>query len=310
MFYKDDQEIIIRQCDVLGKSSDVRANKWVYVSKDDKVRLRHTIEQKITRIIVENRYLCYFKNEEINFVSEVMNRVPMFCNFLTASAYKRILFVGHDDASKYFWFVNNKKFTGKRTLEDDFPPERSDEKYFPEMNTMFQFIPLLLEHLKYQTGGMYVMPTESRHHGIVQKLYYEMLLDGYLGVDRRFNAMTAKKQYKHGEGFNIEDHWDGIPFDAVVFLGVPSEKEFTLEDVRKEFKPYIKPDCHFVDFWYGNEESYSKRFINAGHNEIQAERSLGEVMAVRGAWDKKVKTNGRGAEYDLMKKWIKIYTND
>lgn len=309
MFYKDDQEIIIRQCLAVGKETDTRSSKWSYVSEKEKIDLRHCIEQKLDRIIEQGNHLCYYKNEEINFVSEIINRVPMFCNFLTASAYKRVLFVGHHEAGQYWWFVNNKKFTGKRTLEDDFPPERSNLRYFPEMNAMFQFIPIITEHLDYQIGGEYVVPNRSRHVGIMHPLYAEMLLDG----GNNFTPWYDHSQYKHGGSFTgVEEQWQAhqIQYDAVVFLGVPAEREFTLQDVRDQFSKYLKPGGHYVDFWYGNEESYSKRFIDAGENQLQAERSLGEVMSVRGAWDKQVRQSGRAAEYDLLRKWIKVYTND
>lgn len=307
MFFKDAQEIIIKYCSTFGVATDQRSSHWVYVSEDKKRELRHTLEYKLNRMLDEDRqHIVNYKNEEINFISEVMNRVPMLCNFLTASAYRRVLFVGHYDASQYHWFHNNKKWTPHRNWPHVWPKERSHLRYMPDFNVLSQFIPLLIEHLNYKITGQFVKPQDSRHTSNMHKLYDEMLIQS----GDHFTVFNSEKQYKHGMssselGLHTWD-FDGKLFDAVVFLGVPNKDEngFSVETLKETFGLWIHPDCHFVDFWLGDE---TNRFKDSENHEHQAERSLGEVMHVRGSWDPQIKRGGRGEEYDLLRKFIKVY---
>lgn len=306
MFFKDDPEIYVQKCREYGINTDTRSNLWKYINTVDKMGIRDMLENKLDEILGEGRFKANYKNPEINFISEVINRVPMYCNYLSCSNYRNILFVGHFVAgsSGRNWILNNKTIDPDTKFYDDFPPEKADKRYWHDPNIMFQFIPLIMQEYGHSLSGAYLQPNHNRWKGIMHRLYDDLF------DDRLVQKLNYKHQYKHGDTLSFDtDNWDGNLFDAVVFLGIPSGEGFDLESVKKGFSKYITDDCHFVDFWYGHDDEYDKRFIGGEDSRIDIERAITEVFYVRSSWDNNVRKRQMSWEYDHMKKMINIYTH-
>jgi len=239
---------------------------------------------------VNGKYLR-FRNAEMNVVEEAFSRAPMFCNALKFQGYKNILFVGHFNEGQTHWMLD--QFAGR--MVDLLPPERHEMQFFPDMNIIAQFIPMMMDIYKYDGDFSIVRPPESKHKGAMHNLYELQIFD---------HTLACSQQYKHGHSsWTLEGEHE--KFDAVVFLGVPMEDQqvgFEESQVREIFAPYCTPEFDMVDLyygapspvkWYNGEEKDSKTMVDT-------------AFATRSLWDSEMST-GRPEECDIMHSMVKVF---
>lgn len=300
MFYRDDQETIIRDTDQHGDAI------LTYVSHEDKLETYRYINSRLVNTIASEDLLIKYKNEQVHMVAEAMNRAPMYCNFLTSRGYNNILFVGHFDMAQYHWYLERDLLNPNTRMYDSFPPERSGDTYYPDINIILQFIPIFMKHWNYTPKVTIVRPPEPKYKGIIHHLYNLFRVSD--------NIVNSNKQYKHrvNHEFYLND-WDGVRFDAVVFAGVPMQNEtqsFQLEEVKSRFEPYVTSNCQYVDIWNNQGLDNNMRFFRARRHVMDTAKDLGNVFSARSTWDKSNRNRGYAEELNFLKRQIKVFSTD
>jgi len=268
-----------------------------FIGGHDKDRLWRRINRAIMENVRDNDLTLTYKDYYEHTVDEVINRVPMICNFISLRGYKKILFVGHYNAAQESWLVDPKIDRIPHTL----PKSRWDKNKIVDSNILLQFIPIIRKEMGYHEWDMHVVkPTESRHRKVMHSLYQRFELD----------ILNGGSQYKHGmTEFNVETPPDTL-YDAVLFAAVPksdSGVEFTYDDVKDVFGHLLTEDAEIIDMYYQSKDT--SKYIGADAKDIGTEMTM--VFSNRALWDDKFKDTTRGAmdgvEYKMLLDTIKVY---
>jgi hypothetical protein len=297
MFYRSIPETIFTV-----PSEDVSNVEAKYVTKKSKIdavgKLNYTIKTECER----NDYALDWESKEndINMVLEVYNRVPMFLNFLSLRGYKKVLFIGHFNASQKVWHHPNKSNRINHLLG----PERWYQNRSIDMNILLQFLPIVKMEYGYTNFDMHVVRPEDahfRHRHMMHSMYKRYGCDIIPGTD----------QYKHGDRLlSITPPQDTV-YDAVVFAGVPKDNEgveFTEESIRQMLSIYCKVGFDIIDLYYQEEDK--TKFIGKEKEDITPETT--QIFANRGLWDDKFSKYDpvtRQGENRIFTDMIKVYTD-
>ena len=265
-----------------------------FISSLRKEHLLRAITSIIKSVTVDSGKYLRYQNNEIHVIEEAFSRAPMFCNAIASRGYKNILFVGHYNDHQTHWMLD--KFAGR--MIDVFPPERDHMQYFPDMNIIAQFIPIIFSAYGYESSFSIARPPEPKHKGTMHDIYGKSVIFNH--------SLACSQQYKHGQtSWSLTG--DHEKFDAVVFLGVPMADQsvgFEEDQVREIFAPMCTEDFEMVDIYYGLPSSV--KWFNGEEKDNTTMVDL--AFSVRSGWDDDVKTGGgRPEEYDIMKKMISVF---
>jgi len=290
MFFNPLNETILKEIDASGNPV------YRYVLGDEKLHAARKLNSQINEDQNANSRYIRHANSKVNTIEEVLNRAPMYCNFLQGKGYKNILFVGHFNAGQTDWLLSD---FADRAI-DLLPPEREHLGYHVDPNIMLQFIPMIHTMWKYQASSSIVKPPESKHTAIMHSLY------NINGLSDKFRPSNS--QYRHAYPdwrLQMEDH--EAKYDAVVFLGCPKEEDngsFTEAEVRERFNQYCTNDFDIVDMYYNAGDA--QKFV--GSVKESNVESLARVFANRSQWDDEVQeTGGRPEEVNIMDRTISVY---
>jgi len=281
MFFKPQDETIL---------VDGKTQKYVLGSeKEEHARHANALLKQFT---TESGKYLRFKNHEVNVIEEAMSRAPMFCNALTSQGYKNILFVGHFNDGQTHWMLNQE--SGR--MIDLIPSERHMMEFFPDMNIVAQFIPLVMDTFGYECSFTVAHPPEMKHRGAMHRLYDLMGMGPHM--------QRCSNQYKHGHSsWTIEGEHE--KFDAVVFLGVPMQDQevgFEEDQVREIFAPMCTPEFDMVDIYYGAPSPV--KWVNG--EEKDSTTMVDTSFALRSSWDEEM-SSGRQEECDIMHSMVKVF---
>lgn len=263
-----------------------------YVLGSDKADHARHANALLKQFTTESGKYLRFKNHEVNVVEEALSRAPMFCNALTSQGYKNILFVGHFNDGQTHWMLNQE--SGR--MIDLIPAERHMMEFFPDMNIVAQFIPVVMDAFGYECSFTVAHPPEMKHRGAMHRLY-DMMGMG-------LHMQRCSNQYKHGHSsWSIEGEHE--KFDAVVFLGVPMQDQevgFEEDQVREIFAPMCTPEFDMVDIYYGAPSPV--KWFNG--EEKDSTTMVDTSFALRSSWDVEM-SEGRPEECDIMHSMVKVF---
>ena len=300
MFYRDDQETIISSVDQHGDAV------MTWVTQHHKLESFRFINSRIENAVRDQDIVLTYKNEWCHSVAETINRAPMYCNFLTSRGYQNILFVGHFWVGQYNWLHPRKEVDPTSGMLYPFPPERDNKPWYPDIDVITQFIPIIHRLWNYSPKITIVRPPEPRHKGVVHHLYNLFKVSE--------NLIESNKQYKHGEDtfelLNWEPQNSSDLFDAVVFAGVPmkdGDQSFQLSQLKEIFNPYVTSNCEYVDIYQNQGVDGDTRFFRNRDREQDVTGSLGAVITARAVWDRETRNQGRKEEYGFLKNQIRVF---
>ena len=293
MFYRAQNELIITS----GRDENGLSTSE-YIHRDHKKNMWGKLNYIIGGEIRKNDLLTQYKNDNCHTVNEVFNYCPMVLNYIKLLGHKKILFVGHFNASQRYWYFGRKS---DRCLFVS-PTYHSGSIDMVDPNIWLQFLPIVAQSYGYLNDNFQidiVSPPESRHRQLMHSLYkrYNM------------NFVTADKQYKHGQTSLGMSGFSGLLYDAVVLAGVPKVTEdtrITHNDIRNVFKPYCVPNFEIIDLNYQNGDA-SKYIGGARQNN---EEYLQQVFVNRCIWDDqfaKRSSDDRKIEYQTLDTIIRRY---
>lgn len=283
MFFNSAKEVV-----------QVDAETQKFVDQSKKINMTFELNALLkSSTNLKGKYLRY-KNDEIETVEEAVSRAPMFCNAIASRGYKNILFVGHFNDGQTHWMLE--KFAGR--MIDVMPEERDHMHFYPDLNIISQFIPVMFKSFGYSASMTVACPPEAKHQGA--------MYDVYMGSGLASNTSKCSQQYKHGQSsWSLEGEHE--KFDAVVFLGVPMndpEVGFEEDQVREIFAPMCTPDFEMVDIYYGAPSAI--KWQNG--EEKPSKHNCETAFSTRAQWDfGLVRQGGAPEEFDIMTRMFTVY---
>lgn len=292
MFYRPVNELIVSS----PRDGETKVSGGRYIHHEHKKNQWGKLNYLITGEVKKNDLTKRWKDRFSHTVNDVFNYCPMVLNYLTLKGYKKILFVGHYNASQRSWTFPRKS---DRQIHKT-PTIKSTEETMVDPNVWVQFLPIVRMAHNYPFEMHTCKPSQWRYRELMHSLYMRYEID----------LINCEKQYKHGmENFNLEQLPD-TQYDAVVFAGVPKNFEdssFSHHHIRTLFAPYCTPDFDIVDINYQDPDP--DKYIQ-GATDTNNEW-LNEVFVNRCIWDEKfreLEDEDRNIEYGLLDNMINTYS--
>lgn len=256
-------ELIVSTKNKLGR------NELKFVPSSVKAELYALINGRIINSSQKIRKPIEFKSKSgINFVNDVMEECPLYCDFLMSRGYKNILFITDSDVHDRTWYNEH--------------TSRSEK--------LINFIPIIIKEFGYYSMATVLRPDQERYNGALHDVYKKF------GIPRLMSPI----QYIHGINYRLQmENWDGKQYDAVVFLNVNKKSDFTLQKVKNDFSPICKDGFEIVDIWHGDHEG---RFL-----ENEPETIGGDLDTVLFTKNEIKDTNYSSGRIRIMKDTIRVY---
>ena len=287
MYYRANNELIV------SSSRDDEGNSVSrYIDKRHKKNQYGKLNYLIGGEIRKNDLHTRYKDRHSHTVNEVFNYCPVILNYIALRGYKKVLFVGHFEASQRSWVVPRNESLFQT------PTFRASEDTMVDPNIWVQFLPIVRMAYGYDFEMHTVVPPESRHRQLMHSLYKRYNLD----------LVPSSIQYKHVHDIDIQIP-DNVKYDCVVFAGVPKShdsREFRIDDVKREFANYCESNFDVIDI--NNQDPDELKFVSGA--TYPNSQWLHECFALRGVWDETFRTltpQDRQLEYGLIDNMINAY---